>query len=171
MLKIRGIIHVSTVQDCSVGSLDFNKTVTAVTQHLTPNINSDWHGFERLSAERTGEQPWADLGQPLVASQQGKNPNAGPGHAGEDVWMHSAACGGFAAPVTFAASFAPHHHNPAAETCCTSNMKGALPITKLMSVPTRAPSHTWALLTPKCCKHVLKWFSQGGVYLPRVSLI
>lgn len=72
MLKICGIIHVSTVQECAVGSLDFNKTVTAVTQRLTPNINSDWRGFERLSAERAGEWPRADLGQPLVASQQGR---------------------------------------------------------------------------------------------------
>lgn len=78
MLKICGIIHVSTVQDCSVGSLVFNKTVTAVSRRLTPNINSDWRGFERLSAERTAEWQRADLGEPLVASQQGKTPTQAP---------------------------------------------------------------------------------------------
>lgn len=78
MLKICGIIHVSTVQDCSVGSLDFNKTVTAVSRHLTPNINSDWRGFKRLSAETTEEWQRADLEESLVASQQGKTPMQTP---------------------------------------------------------------------------------------------
>lgn len=97
-------------------------------------------------------------------------------------WGHAGALGSpwwvcFTSDIQSSLSSAPCHplppcYGPTTNTCCSSDMKDALPITiKLTSVPACTLSHTWALLTPKGYKHVLKWFAEWGAYLPAIAMI